>query len=337
MPESVLCTAELPAFDRKSGQLALASHHLLSAPLSVVEAYGAASTLLFDPPPERPYQKLSSDEGVLPAGLEGPKRKRRRVARAPDETSSAVDWIRHREREEARPTTDRESDAHHAEVAPGLQAAIEAVQAGWQGAGREGEVGRWTGEQDRYEWRGADASDTRSELGLVGLVSSGDVAARQSPLDGPLALSGDASVPALSLAGRLVTNECIDKEVQLHLTDTESETQLCLPPSSGFLLSDMSAWSDARSGIAELGQAKGGWDILLLESVLLPLATRSLLLRHTDLARCQLGGGPRRSVRLGPTFRPRGLRATRLSIPTISGNSTSTLCSATSPQSLPSG
>ncbi|GAA5865387.1 hypothetical protein JCM3774_005620 [Rhodotorula dairenensis] len=270
MPGSVLHTAELPAFDRKSGQLVLASHHLLSAPLSIAEAYDASSIPLFDPPSAQPYQQPSAVDGGADEGAEGPKRKRRRRVRAPDETSSAVDWIRHREREEARPTTDRESDAHHAEIVLELQNATEAVRGGRLAAECDGDDGheRWLGLREGYDWRRIEAGDTRNELDLVGLASSGDAAAanRSSPAS-PLALSENASVPALSLAGRIVTNECPDDEVQLDLTGDESEplAQLCLPPSSGFLLSDMSTWSDASSGVTELGRKKGGWDILLLD------------------------------------------------------------------------
>lgn len=57
MPDSVLYSAELPAFDRATGQLSLAAHHLISAPLSFLDLSPPGSTLLFDQPPAHPYQQ----------------------------------------------------------------------------------------------------------------------------------------------------------------------------------------------------------------------------------------------------------------------------------------
>lgn len=275
MKGSVLHTADVPSFDQKTGQLALESHHLLSAPASIVAAYSAEDTLLFDPPPAQPYQQRTAvDDDANP---EQRKRKRRRT-NPPDERSTPADWIRHREREQDRTTTDRESDTHHAEIALELQNAIEAVQSGRATTEREGDDDDddddhhepWTGVKRGYEWRRSDAADARTELDLVGLAST--VGAAALPHEGRLALSDDeASVDATSLLRRIVTNERTHG-AKLHLTTAASGplASLCIPPSSGFLLSDMSTWSDASSGIADLGRTKGGWDVLLIESVPFP-------------------------------------------------------------------
>ncbi|GAA5972341.1 hypothetical protein JCM8115_001260 [Rhodotorula mucilaginosa] len=267
MQSSVLHTADVPSFDQKTGQLALASHHLISAPASIVGAYSAGGILLFDPPPAQPYQQRTAVDGD--ANHEQRKRKRRRTTRAlpPDEHSSPADWIRHREREQDRTTTDRESDAHHAGIAPELQNAIEAVQSGHAATEQEGDDDdeRWTGVKRGYEWRRSDDADARTELDLVGLAS-GAAAAALAP-EGRLALSDDeASVDAASLIGRVVTNER-KSEAKLHLTTAAADplASLCIPPSSGFLLSDMATWSNPASGIADLGRTKGGWDVLLID------------------------------------------------------------------------
>ena len=279
MQSSVLHTADVPSFDQKTGQLALASHHLISAPASIVAACSAGGTLLFDPPPAQPYQQRTAvDDDANP---EQRKRKRRRTTRAlpPDEHSSPADWIRHREREQDRTTTDRESDAHHAGIAPELQNAIEAVQSGHAATEQEGDDDdeRWTGVKRGYEWRRSDDADARTELDLVGLAS-GAAAAALAP-EGRLALSDDeASVDAASLIGRVVTNER-KSEAKLHLTTAAADplASLCIPPSSGFLLSDMATWSNPASGIADLGRTKGGWDVLLIESVPFPATAVYLL------------------------------------------------------------
>ena len=328
MQGSVLHTADVPSFDQKTGQLDLASHHLLSAPASIVAAYSAEGTLLFDPPPTQPYQqRFAIDKDANP---EQRKRKRRRTT-LPDEHSTPADWIRHREREQNRTTTDRESDAHHAEIALELQNAIEAVQSGraaTEGEGDDDEE-RWTGVKRGYEWRRSDGADDCTELDLVGLASA--VGAAALPREGRLALPEDdeASVDATSLIGRIVTNER-SYEAKLHLTTAASDplASLSIPPLSGFLLSDMSTWSDASSGIAKLGQTKGGWDILLIESVPFPATAFPLLLGLCADRR------PACSVPLGQTFRPRGRRVTKLSILTTSGNSTYLLCSVKNQQSL---
>ncbi|GAA5986581.1 hypothetical protein JCM10908_003811 [Rhodotorula pacifica] len=264
MPSSILYTAQVPAFDRETGQLALASHHLLSAPTSIVDAFGPSTTLLLDPPPPEPYQKKSSSEiaaTVTDQTGEGGRRRKRRCV--PDETSSPADWIRHREREEDRTTTDRESDAHHAEITTLLQSAIEAVQTGWRAVSGGGAV-EWLGGQWGYEWRQQhDADETRSELDLVSLVAKDSLA----PLDGPLLLPKTFSLPSSSLAGRIAINNNDSEAVGLSLTSAELEPMatLSIPPSSGFLLSDMSTWSDTSSGIAQLGRERGGWDVLLID------------------------------------------------------------------------
>lgn len=234
--------------------------------------------MLFDPPPAQPYQQRTAADDTL---SEPRKRKRRRTTRAPpDEHSSPADWIRHREREQDRTTTDRESDAHHAEIALELQNAIEAVQSGQAATKGEGDDDeRWAGVRRGYEWRRSDDADDRTELDLVELASGAGAAAL--PHEGPFALSDDEAPPidATSLIGRIVTNER-NHEAKLHLTTADAAplASLCIPPSSGFLLSDMATWSNASSGIATLGQTKGGWDILLIESVHFPAIAVYLLL-----------------------------------------------------------
>ncbi|GAA6023524.1 hypothetical protein JCM11491_005528 [Sporobolomyces phaffii] len=52
---SILATVDIPAFDRVTGQLALESHHLVSATASYATSFPPDATLVFDPAPRVPY------------------------------------------------------------------------------------------------------------------------------------------------------------------------------------------------------------------------------------------------------------------------------------------
>ncbi|GJN89799.1 hypothetical protein Rhopal_002788-T1 [Rhodotorula paludigena] len=257
--QSVLCTAELPAFDRSTGQLSLAQHHLVSSPLSILGNFSTAHALLFDRPPAQAYQQPSAADVTD----EQPRQKRRRKSR-PDESSSPADWALHRDKLERQSTTDRQSDEHHASISLGLSAAIDAVRDAW--LGQRADDDGWMGKLDeRVVWR--DGGDAREELNLVGL------AAEQAD-EGPselLRLEGSAAqLPLASLFRRIVVNDSQISPVRVQVTQKEAEEEaiaarLLVPPSSGFLVSDMSTWSARSSGIAQLGRSLGGWDVLLID------------------------------------------------------------------------
>lgn len=277
---SVLQTVEVPDFDSATGQLALHSHHLVSAPTSIVEAFGTtAATLVFNPPPQQPYRRDDTTE-TTGADVGTSRRKRRRVDR-PDETASPADWLRFRERQENRQTTttDQETDAHHAAILPRLQAAVDAVRASW----RDGSAAEdaWTGPPKGFEWR-SDKTAERPEIDLVELACScGD----KGPATSPLALpEGELStLDAREIFHRLILNDSTTTAKKLRLIDapTEALPTLLLPASSGFLLSDMKLFSDPSSGLAQLGREKGGWDVLLIESVPLSIAAYHGLLARS--------------------------------------------------------
>ncbi|BGP31206.1 hypothetical protein JCM10296v2_002970 [Rhodotorula toruloides] len=264
MPDSILHTAELPAFDPRTGQLSLASHYLISAALSLTDAFPRDYTLFFDSPPSRPYgASTRAAEADQPVGQS--RRKRRRLAR-PDETASPLDWIRHREKEETRTSTDKESDEHHAAIETELGTASEAVRAGWMGKGEDG----WTGESEgRYEWREKENGDLKEELDLVGLGERFAPASNGSPE--PLLLSKSRStVSAAALFGRIVRNDgtsCIPIDIEVDASEATpaSKATAILPPSSGFLLSQLATWPASALAIASLGREKGGWDVLVVD------------------------------------------------------------------------
>lgn len=279
MSESILCTAEVPAFDPATGQVAIYCHHLVSAPTSIAAAYSGPGTLLFDEPPSRAFGSSSATDQEAADGGEGRQRKRRRLRQTPDESSTPADWIRHRERQAARQvtSTDRETEAHHAQIAPRLQSAIDAVRAEWMNStGRSG----WTGlESSAWEWKGHDDETAKKEVELAALAGA---AAHTDHNLGPLLLPDDSTceLPASACAGRLVVSDDSVGTKRLALQSDEGNrlATVLLPPSSGFLLSDMMTWSDQRSGIAHIGREKGGWDLLLIESV--PLLPRGALPPH---------------------------------------------------------
>ncbi|GAA6005421.1 uncharacterized protein JCM10292_007343 [Rhodotorula paludigena] len=257
--QSVLCTAELPAFDRSTGQLSLAQHHLVSSPLSILDSFSTPHALLFDRPPAQAYQQPSAADVTD----EQPRRKRRRKSR-PDESSSPAEWALHRDKLERQSTTDRESDEHHASISLGLSAAIDAVRDAW--LGQRADDDGWMGKLDeRVVWR--DGRDLREELDLVKL------AAEQADEGSPELLGiqdSAAQLPLASLFRRIIRNDSQSSPVHLRVIRREAEEEatvarLLVPPSSGFLVSDMSTWSARSSGIAQLGQSLGGWDVLLID------------------------------------------------------------------------
>lgn len=283
MPGSILHTAEVPAFDPRTGQLSLASHDLISAPLSLADVFPPEYTLLFDPSPSRPYgTSTSAADADQPAGQS--RRKRRRLAR-PDETASPLDWIRHREKEATRSSTDKESDEHHAAIEAELGTAVEAVRAGWMGKGENA----WMGEsKGRYEWREKEDEDVKEELDLVGLGERFAPALDEPPE--PLLLSESRStVSAAALFHRIVRNDgssCISLDIEVDASEATptSKATVILPPSSGFLLSQLATWPASAPSIASLGGEKGGWDVLIVESVLASSATCSSLADAVALA-----------------------------------------------------
>ncbi|BGP07167.1 hypothetical protein JCM10049v2_002997 [Rhodotorula toruloides] len=264
MPGSILHTAEVPAFDPRTGQLSLASHDLISAPLSLADVFPPEYTLLFDPSPSRPYgTSTSAADADQPAGQS--RRKRRRLAR-PDETASPLDWIRHREKEATRSSTDKESDEHHAAIEAELGTAVEAVRAGWMGKGENA----WMGEsKGRYEWREKEDEDVKEELDLVGLSERFAPALDEPPE--PLLLSESRStVSAAALFHRIVRNDgssCISLDIEVDASEATptSKATVILPPSSGFLLSQLATWPASAPSIASLGGEKGGWDVLIVD------------------------------------------------------------------------
>ncbi|GAA6046367.1 hypothetical protein JCM3770_004885 [Rhodotorula araucariae] len=260
MPASVLHSAHLPSFDRTTGQLALAAHHLVSAPLSVLALAPAAHTLVLDVPPAQPYQQPAQ-------GDQQPRRKRRRTA-PPSESASPADFRARRDKLDRQTTTDRESDEHHATIVLDLRVAIEAVQAGW--AARARDVG-WLGPPDeRVAWRERNDDDDRTELDLVGIAAG--VASDAD--DEPIRLEHPhAQLSIAHLFSRIVQNCSPACTTVLDITDNASGdgaglvplATLVLPPSSGFLMSDLSTWSTPSSGIAEFGDNYGGWDVVVID------------------------------------------------------------------------
>ncbi|BGP39046.1 hypothetical protein JCM10450v2_003003 [Rhodotorula kratochvilovae] len=262
MPKSALHTAQLPSFDRITGQLALAAHHLVSAPVSFLDHAPPGYALVYDRPPAQPYQQPHPTDAD-----QQPRRKRRRTA-PPAESSSPADFLALREKQNRKTTTDRESDEHHAGISLDLCTAIEAVQAGWaEHASEQGWVGRL---DNRVEWRTRDDANGRKELDLVGLAEAvaGDG-------DGePIILEpSHARLSTARLFNRIVQNDSPTCTITLDITDasedvtaeTDPLATLVLPPSSGLLMSDLSTWSTPSSGIAELGDTKGGWDCVVID------------------------------------------------------------------------
>ncbi|GAA5889728.1 hypothetical protein JCM8208_001114 [Rhodotorula glutinis] len=264
MPSSVLCTAELPAFDRTTGQLSLASHHLLSAPLSFLDLFPNEHTLLFGVPPARPYQPPPTD-----APNHQPRRKRRRTA-PPAESASLVDFALQREKRDRRTTTDKEADEHHGSVALDLRVAIEAVQQGWaERAKDEGWIGGH--EAERVEWRPRDGGDGRNELDLVAFAAAErDREAGEEPLrlDSSRAeLSGPQLFDRLVLNNSSTATVVVKVKVRAAAEEPEAvpQAELLIPPSSGFLMSDLATWSAPSSSIANVGRTKGGWDVVVID------------------------------------------------------------------------
>ncbi|GAA5971859.1 hypothetical protein JCM11641_001543 [Rhodosporidiobolus odoratus] len=263
MTNSIVYTAELPSFDSESGQLTLTQHHLISTPLSYLNSISQDYTLLLQPPPTQPYQ--SEQQDTDPSLAESPPRRKRRRRAPPSETSSPADWALHREKQERRTTTDRETEQHHASISLGLEAAIDAVRQGWSGQKKK-EDG-WMGDVGpRVEWIEKREGD---ELSLVEL-------ARRFP---PAENAGqhllrieerESSVSLSHLFNRIVLNPSDNAFTMVELREDDNVeharlARLLLPPSSGFLLFDFFSWSSPSSGIASLGAQVGGWDVVVID------------------------------------------------------------------------
>ncbi|GAA6037861.1 hypothetical protein JCM8097_005076 [Rhodosporidiobolus ruineniae] len=262
MPDCILHTVELPSFDPTTGQLALAQHHLVSAPLSLLNSLPDDLTFLLPPPPARPYQQQNKDDTLADAP---PRKKRRRTAR-PGESSSPADWLVHRQKQERQTTTDRETDEHHAGISLVLDAAVSAVREGWLG----GEEKEWMGDLgDRIEWVERERADGKEELDLVELAKR---CPRGDDQNSDVLRTEDPQVDlALDrLFDRIVHNPSTTRSSTVNLAgvsgdDSPTLASLFLPPSSAFLLSDFSSWSSPSSGIAAFGAEAGGWDILTID------------------------------------------------------------------------
>ena len=273
MSSSVLYTATVPAFDRTTGQLSLASHHLISAPRSFLDLIPANYALFFDEPPTRPYQQPLAD-----LDAERPRRKRRRTAPPSAESASPADFALQRDKRDRQMTTDKESAQHHASVALDLRAAIEAVQQGWAARAEDEGWGLGGLGARRVEWRAQKGADERNELDLVVLAAS---EREREAVEEPLRLDSPRSRLELpQLFERLVLNDSPAASIVVEVNGPTvdegpvlaPQAELLVPPSSGFLMSDLSTWSAPSSGIAKLGREKGGWDVVVIECVLFTLA-----------------------------------------------------------------
>ncbi|GAA5956699.1 hypothetical protein JCM3765_005708 [Sporobolomyces pararoseus] len=263
---SILHTVEAPAFDPITGQLSLESHHLLSAPLGYSSSFSSRCALSFESPPSLPYDHTTEE-------LPPPNKKRKRAKKALGEESTAAEWVLHRERLEQTTTTDRESEQHHKSIVLQLEGAIDAVRQHWIELKRESEDEDWIGVAggERIRWLDKLQSEGEGgkELNLARAVES-----RQAHSESKIVqLARDSSTSLASLIDVPQVNES-DKELIISIKvqeEAEEEEQLSpfrivLPPSSGFLLSNFSeSWSSATSSISELGNMKGGWDIVIMD------------------------------------------------------------------------
>ncbi|GAA6005048.1 hypothetical protein JCM10207_008490 [Rhodosporidiobolus poonsookiae] len=264
MAKSVLHSAQLPSFDPHTGQLDLASHHLVSTPLSYLDSFSENTTLFLDAPPARPYQQASEHLMDAPVGDEPARPRKRRRRAPPTESASPADFLLHRQKQERQTTTDRESNEHHARISPALEVAVEAVRSGWAADG--GQEKGWLGDcGSRVEWVDKIETAVRTEVDLPAL------AARFTPLAAELSVLQvqDDTVVALNhLFNRIVHNASAASNATLHLQDPDNEADagsVLLPPSSSFLLADFASWSSPSSGIASFGKAHGGWDVVLMD------------------------------------------------------------------------
>ncbi|BGP15037.1 hypothetical protein JCM10213_002818 [Rhodosporidiobolus nylandii] len=264
MLNSVLHTAEVPSFDPATGQLTLAQHHLVSAPLSLLASLPEDLDLLLDPPPARPYQQTVEESSHVAVE---PRRKRRRIA-PPAESASPADWALQRQKQERRTTTDRATEEHHASISLDVETAIDAVRGGWLGREKEGEG--WMGDlRERVEWVERGKGSDKEEVALV------DLAKRFSSVEGDeqdvLRVElAEAELSLDQLFNRIVLNASPSASSILRLQDSDDAAEpklpsLLLPPSSAFLLRDFSTWSAPSSDIASLGRTVGGWDIVVID------------------------------------------------------------------------
>ncbi|GAA5925466.1 hypothetical protein JCM1841_004866 [Sporobolomyces salmonicolor] len=275
---SIIHTASIPTFDPATGQLALAAHHLISAPLSYAASFSPRCTLLMDSPLAKPYQSAPG-ECILATATSAPdevsepkepRRKRRRTGRAAEDATPA-DWHRVRQKEGRKTTTDKETELHHASIVLGLEAAIDAVRDGSKREGRQGWIGELGG---KVKWVEKEEQQAKE----LDLVSQGQKWGKTGAKD-VLRLEGSTTAVGLDeIFGRIVVNSHNELLLDLNqpgqrdddaptnsFLETASLFRLVLPPSSGFLLSDFSTWSSPSSGIASLGLELGGWDIVIID------------------------------------------------------------------------
>jgi hypothetical protein len=152
----------------------------------------------------------------------------------------------------------------------------------------------WMGEvNERVQWVEREKS-SREEIDLVEL--SKRFPPQTEPLE-PLRIDASARTVSLDrLFNRIVLNSSATDSTTLTLDDStntsptpSSLASILIPPSSGFLLSDFFSWSTPSSGIASLGEEVGGWDIVVIECVLVrslvtPPYPDFLLSRQSSLA-----------------------------------------------------
>lgn len=260
---SILCSAATAAFD-SSHQLISSVHYLVSAP----SAYTLPPPykILLARPPTAPYQVVLDEAGDE---VQGRKRKRRKVATTGEEWE--IERLRIRDRggdDVGLSRADKETKQHHQLIRAWLSDAIGAVQEEWRG--KQGDRG-WS-ENKGIVW--IDEKRQGHEIDWAALSRSNGGMEQLEDLK--LNEGEGTAFASHEMLNRIVSNDF--PHIRSISITTSSSTPpsgpsdgpsrsatIILPPLVSFLISDFSTWSLPTSGLAELGRAKGGWNLVVLD------------------------------------------------------------------------
>ncbi|KAK4057928.1 hypothetical protein OIO90_001147 [Microbotryomycetes sp. JL221] len=269
--DSILATVDCPTIDRSTRQFALAQHHVLSSPLSLVPSFEPRYTVLLERPPVAPYQVSSIVNEYAQLEPAQPRRKRRRVVEAQDR--SPLDWINLRSKQEQQRRPDKAEQEQHETLVPLLGTAIQILrdqlpsnEQSWLGKLNDNVC--WVDQchKERLEMPLTDsvAAHLPSELG-----SASKTLLNTRDLDQPVEIS--------HLVNRIVANTDNDfAELDISFPAHENNqsrpkkedkdhARVALPPHSAFVLSEFATWTRPALGVAQLGKEHGGWDVLILD------------------------------------------------------------------------
>lgn len=266
---AVVCTAATAGLCPVTHALCVYHHSLLDSTRAYLDAF-PNHVLVLAPPPLTPYaSSQASADSVRQT-------KKRRV----DDSGAGWEQARLRALSAPAPVDDRReridqaTKRHHEELCSWMGDALAAVQderINTSGgvfefpAAQPGRVCWREPLQDRIDvpWASLQNDVARVADREDLLVEAIDDSTRWEDIINRLVLHDTAQVSTLSV---VLPNPVPSSPTSADAPQANQPVaKVVLPARSGFLLADYATWSDPSSGLARLGAARGGWDLLIIE------------------------------------------------------------------------